>query len=252
MHTSPQSSFGREVEPSCGACRHHTPFRRRDIQEGLQNGQGCTLLSEDELCSSPPRSHPWPSFLTRAYGTLLTSLFFSSPNASMLAHVALPSCQTEGGYWAGERGLLSTAQVQCGKNGGFDVFFQFGYIYLYILLQSYISIQVLRYLSIALLHACSMVVLLSLYLYSIFVPYFDLYFFMIVVAVSLSFGFLWCKGMAVLSDTKHQAMPYSAKTFPECLPQMLHIWVFRKTFYRIVWCSDSWEPPFLNARKKAI
>ena len=64
-------------------------------------------------------------------------------------------------------------------------------------------------------------------------------FFIIVVAVSLSFGFLRCKGMAVLSDTKHQAMPYSAKTFPERLPQMLHIWVFQKTFYRIVWCSDS-------------
>ncbi|WP_419072541.1 hypothetical protein, partial [Phocaeicola coprocola] len=77
-------------------------------------------------------------------------------------------------------------------------------------------------------------------------------FFMIVVAVSLSFGFLPCKGMAVLSDTKHQAMPYSAKTFPESLPQMLHIWVFQKTFYRIAWCSDSWEPLFLYARKKAI
>ena len=60
-----------------------------------------------------------------------------------------------------------------------------------------------------------MEVLLSLYLYSIFVPYFDLYFFMIVVAVSQSSGFLRCKGMVVLSDTKHQAMPYSAKTFPE-------------------------------------
>ena len=46
-------------------------------------------------------------------------------------------------------------------------------------------------------------------------------------------------------------MPYSAKTFPERLPQMLHTWVFQKTFYRIVWCSDSWEPPFLYARKKA-
>ena len=76
-------------------------------------------------------------------------------------------------------------------------------------------------------------------------------FFMIVVAVSLSSGFLRCKGMVVLSDTKHQAMPYSAKTFPESLPQMLHIWVFQKTFYRIAWCSDSWEPPFLYARKKA-
>ena len=155
MHTSPQSSFGREVEPSCVACRHHTLFRRRDIQEGLQNGQGCTLLSEDELCSSPPRSHPWPSFLTRAYGTLLTSLFFSSPNASMLAHVALPSCQTEGGYWAEERGLLSTAQVQCGKNGEFDGGFCLIisiYIYCYCVIQlyTYIPILLLRCLSIVL------------------------------------------------------------------------------------------------------
>ena len=77
-------------------------------------------------------------------------------------------------------------------------------------------------------------------------------FFMNAVVVSLSPGFLLCKGMAVLSDTKHQAMPYSAKTFLESLPQMLYIWVFQKTFYRIVWCSDSWEPPFLYARKKAI
>ena len=73
-----------------------------------------------------------------------------------------------------------------------------------------------------------MEVLLSLYLYFIFVPYFDLYFFIIVVAVSLSFGFLRCKGMAVLSDTKHQAIPYSAKTFLESLPQMLLIWVSQK------------------------
>ena len=73
---------------------------------------------------------------------------------------------------------------------------------------------------------------------------------MIVVAVSLSFGFLPCKGMAVLSDTKHQAMPYSAKTFPERLPQMLHIWVFQKTFYRIVWCSDSWNHHLLMHVKR--
>ena len=61
---------------------------------------------------------------------------------------------------------------------------------------------------------------------------------------------LRCKGMAVLSDTKHQVMPYSAKTFPERLPQMLHIWVFQKTFYRIVWCSDSWNHHFLMHVKR--
>ena len=120
-------------------------------------------------------------------------------------------------------------------------------------LYSYMLIYLYRYCAIFLLHYCMLVcigVLFSLYLYFIFIPYFDLYFFMIVVAVSLSFGFLRCKGMAVLSDTKHQAMPYSAKTFPECLPQMLHIWVFQKTFYRIVWCSDSWNHHFLMHVKR--
>ena len=85
--------------------------------------------------------------------TLPTSLFFSSPNASMLAHVALPSCQTEGGYWAGERGLLSTAQVQCGKNGGLDLFL-LGYIYLYILLLCYIAICLYIYIGIVLFIYC--------------------------------------------------------------------------------------------------
>ena len=162
----------------------------------------------------------------------------------MLAHVALPSCQIEGGYWAGERGLLSTAQVQCGKNGVFDEVFLFGYIYLYILLLCYIVIFLYIYIGIPLFVYCFIACLQHggiTFFISIFYfcPLLRPLFFMIVVAVSLSFGFLRCKVMAVLSDTKHQAMPYSAKTFPECLPQMLHIWVFQKTFYRIVWCSDS-------------
>ena len=45
-------------------------------------------------------------------------------------------------------------------------------------------------------------------------------------------------------------MPYSAKTFPERLPQMLHIWVFQKTFYRIVWCSDLGNHHFLMHVKR--
>ena len=128
------------------------------------------------------------------------------------------------------------------------------YLYCYRLIYPYrhYVLCLLCCLFIALLHARSMGVLLSLYLYFIFVPYFDLYFFY---DSGCRLSIIWlftCKGMAVLSDTKHQAMPYSAKTFPESLSQMLHIWVFQKTSYRIVGCSDSWEPPFLYARKKAI
>ena len=123
------------------------------------------------------------------------------------------------------------------------------YIYLYILLLCYIAIYLYIYIVIALFIYCVVCLLLYcmleaweycfLYIYILFLFLTSTSFFIIVVAVSQSSSFLRCKGMAVLSDTKHQAMPYSAKTFPECLPQMLHIWVFQKTFYRIVWCSDS-------------
>lgn len=142
------------VEPLHVGLAATTPlFEEETYRKVCRMGRDAPFLSEDELRSSPPVRHPWPSFLTRTYGTLPTSLFFSSPNASMLAHVALPSCQTEGGYLAGERGLLSTAQVQCGKNGGFDVFL-LGYIYLYILLLRYIAIYLYIYIGIVLFIYC--------------------------------------------------------------------------------------------------
>ena len=146
MHTSPYSSFGRVVEPLHVGLAATTPlFEEETYRKVCRMGRDAPFLSEDELRSSPPVRHPWPSFLTRTYGTLPTSLFFSSPNASMLAHVALPSCQTAGGYLAGERGLLSTAHVQCGKNGGFDEgssawLYLFIYCYCVILLYTYIDI----------------------------------------------------------------------------------------------------------------
>ena len=121
------------------------------------------------------------------------------------------------------------------------------YTYISILLLHCLSIVFFVYSSIACLQHGGITFFISIFYFcSLLRPLF----FMIVVPVSLSFGFLRCKGMAVLSDTKHQAMPYSAKTFPECLPQMLHIWVFQKTFYRIVWCSDSWNHHFLMHVKR--
>ena len=132
-------------------------------------------------------------------------------------------------------------------------FLLLGYIYIYLVIElySYMFIYLYRYCAICLLLYCILEAWgLFFYIYILFSSLLRPLFFMIVVAVSLSSGFLRCKGMVVLSDTKHQAMPYSAKTFPECLPQMLHIWVFQKTFYRIVWCSDSWNHHFLMHVKR--
>ena len=133
-------------------------------------------------------------------------------------------------------------------------FLLLGYIYIYIVIElySYMFIYLYRYFAIYLLFYCMLEAwgYCFLYIYILFLFLTSTSIFIIVVAVSLSFGFLLCKGMAVLSDTKHQAIPYSAKTFPECLPQMLHIWVFQKTFYRIVWCSDSWNHHFLMHVKR--
>ena len=51
---------------------------------------------------------------------------------------------------ARESGLLSTVQVQGGKNGVFDVGILLDYIYLYILLLCYIAIYLYIYIVIAL------------------------------------------------------------------------------------------------------
>ena len=53
-----------------------------------------------------------------------------------------------------ERGLLSTAQVQCGKNGEFNGVILLDYIYLYILLLHYIAIYLYIYIAIALFVYC--------------------------------------------------------------------------------------------------
>lgn|GEM_PF-5964926 len=86
------------------------------------------------------------------------------------------------------------------------------YLYIVIGLYVYIGIALFVYSFIACLKHGGIAFFISIFYFcSLLRPLF----FMIEVAVSLSSGFLRCKGMAVLSDTKHQAMPYSAKTFPE-------------------------------------
>ena len=85
--------------------------------------------------------------------TLPTSLFFSSPNTIYWRMLHCPAAKPGVATGLRERGLLSTAQVQCGKNGGFDVFL-LGYIYLYILLLCYIAICLYIYIGIVLFIYC--------------------------------------------------------------------------------------------------
>ena len=87
-------------------------------------------------------SHPWPFFLTRAYGTLPTSLFFSSPNASMLAHVALPSCQTEGATGQGREVFFPRHTCSVERTEGLMRVLLLGYIYLYIAIVLYCYIPI--------------------------------------------------------------------------------------------------------------
>ena len=118
-------------------------------------------------------------------------------------------------------------------------------IYLY----CYCIVYLLRCLFISLLHACSMgdyflyIYILFLFLTSTSIFYDS--------GSRLSIIWLFTVqryGGSVRYQTP--GMPYSAKTFPERLPQMLHIWVFQKTFYRIVWCSDFWNLHFLMHVKR--
>ena len=72
-----------------------------------------------------------------------------------------------------ERGLLSTAQVQCGKNGEFDgVYFAWLYLFIYIVvaLYSYMFIYLYRCYVIYLLLYCMLAALgyYFLYIYILF------------------------------------------------------------------------------------
>ena len=121
------------------------------------------------------------------------------------------------------------------------------YLYIIICIYNYIGIALFIYCSIACLkHGCIDFFISIFYFCSLLRP---LFFYNSGCRLSIIWLFT-VQRLAVLSDTKHQAKPYSAKTFPESLPQMLHIWVFQKTFYRIVWCSDSWYHHFLMHVKR--
>ena len=66
-----------------------------------------------------------------------------------------PNAKTRVATGLRERGLLSTAQVQCGKNGEFDgVYFAWLYLFIYVIivLYSYILIYLYRYYIIYLLY----------------------------------------------------------------------------------------------------
>ena len=118
-------------------------FEEETYRKVCRMGKDGSLFSEDEPCSSPPGSHPWPSFLTRAYGTLPTSLFFSSPNAIYWRMLHCPAAKPRVATGLRERGLLSTAHVQCGKNGVFDgVYLAWLYLFIYIIIVLYSHILI--------------------------------------------------------------------------------------------------------------
>ena len=72
-----------------------------------------------------------------------------------------------------ERGLLSTAHMQCGKNGVFDGVILLDYIYLYMLSLCYIAIYLYIYIVIVLFIYC--VVWLLLYCMLAALGYYFLY-----------------------------------------------------------------------------
>ena len=87
--------------------------------------------------------------------TLPTSLFFSSPNTIYWRMLHCPAAKQRVATGLRERGLLSTAQVQYGKNGVFDggyLAWLYLFIYVIIVLYSYILIYLYRYYIIYLLY----------------------------------------------------------------------------------------------------
>ena len=86
--------------------------------------------------------------------TLPTSLFFSSPNTIYWRMLHCPAAKPGVATGLRERGLLSTAHMQCGKSGVFNGTSAWLYLFIYVIivLYSYILIYLYRYYIIYLLY----------------------------------------------------------------------------------------------------
>ena len=86
--------------------------------------------------------------------TLPTSLFFSSPNTIYWRMLHCPAAKPRVATGLRERGLLSTAYMQCGKSGVFNGTSAWLYLFIYVIivLYSYILIYLYRYYIIYLLY----------------------------------------------------------------------------------------------------
>ena len=86
--------------------------------------------------------------------TLPTSLFFSSPNTIYWRMLHCPAAKPGVATGLRERGLLSTAYMQCGKSGVFNGTSAWLYLFIYVIivLYSYILIYLYRYYIIYLLY----------------------------------------------------------------------------------------------------
>ena len=107
---------------------------------------------------------------------------------------------------ARESGLLSTVQVQGGKNGVFDVGILLDYIYLYILLLCYIAIYLYIYIVIALF--IYSVVCLLLYCMLTALGYYFLYIYILFLFLTSISFFSKCRNYA----DRYTLLSYRQKT----------------------------------------
>ena len=135
-------------------------FEEETYRKVCRMGRDGSLISEDEPCSSPPGSHPWPSFLIRAYSTLPTSLFFSSPNAIYWRKSHCPTAKRGRLLGFGREVFFPRHKCSVERTEYLMEVILLDYIYLYILLLYYIAICLYIYIVIALFIYCVVCLLL--------------------------------------------------------------------------------------------
>ena len=131
---------------------------------------------------------------------------------------------------ARESGLLSTVQVQGGKNGVFDVGILLDYIYLYILLLCYIAIYLYIYIVIALFIYCVVCLLLYCMLEAWEYCFLYIYILFLFLTSTSIFLLLW------LPSLNHLAF-YGAKVWRFCqIPNtrrcLIRLKLFRNAFHK--------------------
>ena len=128
-------------------------FEEETYRKVCRMGRDGSLFCEDEPCSSPLGSHPWPSCLTRAYGLFLQVSSSLAP-IQYTGVCCIAQLPNRGWLLGFGREVFFPRHTCSVERAEYLMELLLDYIYLYMLLLCYIAIYLYIYIGIILFIYC--------------------------------------------------------------------------------------------------